>query len=165
MFRVVSREFVDHNSIPEHTQHDRTIDQSIEQVYKYPSSCRALRNSNQPAMSSAQPHLAFVFRRLVIVLLPAIIVAGCVKRQFPQSQHFASSNSSSAQQIANLRIKINTASADELETLPGIGPGLAARIVEHREKYGPFRRPEHLLIVRGISDKRFRALRELITVE
>jgi len=53
----------------------------------------------------------------------------------------------------------------ELEKLPGIGKGLAERIVDHREKYGPFRRTEHLIIVRGISDKRFRGLRDLITVE
>jgi len=52
-----------------------------------------------------------------------------------------------------------------LETLPGIGKGFAQRIIEHREKYGPFRKPEHLTILRGISDKRFQALRELITVE
>jgi len=52
-----------------------------------------------------------------------------------------------------------------LETLPGIGKGFAQRIIEHREKYGPFRKPEHLIILRGISDKRFQALRELITVE
>jgi len=63
------------------------------------------------------------------------------------------------------RININTASEKELEELPGIGRGLAERIVEHREKYGPFRRPEHLIMVRGISDKRFRALRDSITVE
>ena len=42
---------------------------------------------------------------------------------------------------------------------------MAARIIEHREKYGPFRRPEHLIMVRGMSDRRFRALREFITVD
>jgi len=63
------------------------------------------------------------------------------------------------------RININTASARDIENLPGIGPGLAARIVEHREKNGRFRRPEHLIMVRGISDKRFRALRDMVTVE
>jgi competence protein ComEA len=52
-----------------------------------------------------------------------------------------------------------------LETLPGIGLGLAGRIIEHREKFGPFRRTEHLIIVRGISDRRFRAMRELVTVQ
>ena len=63
------------------------------------------------------------------------------------------------------RININTASPKELETLPGIGKGLADRIVEHRQRYGPFRRPEHLIIVRGISDSRFRGLRDFVTVE
>jgi len=63
------------------------------------------------------------------------------------------------------RININTASEKELEKLPGIGRGLAERIVEHRAKYGRFRRREHLIMVRGISDKRFRALRDSITVE
>lgn len=66
---------------------------------------------------------------------------------------------------ASARININTAGANELETLPGIGVGLAARIIEHREKFGPFRRPEHLIIVRGISDKKFRALQDLITTD
>jgi competence protein ComEA len=63
------------------------------------------------------------------------------------------------------RININTAAANELETLPGIGPSLAERIIEHREGFGPFRRTEHLIIVRGISDRRFRALRDLVAVD
>jgi competence ComEA-like helix-hairpin-helix protein len=62
-------------------------------------------------------------------------------------------------------ININTASREELERLPGIGEGLAARIVEHRERHGAFRRVEHLIIVRGISERRFAALRTLITVD
>jgi competence ComEA-like helix-hairpin-helix protein len=65
----------------------------------------------------------------------------------------------------NTRININTAPAAELEKLPGIGKGLAERIIDHRERFGPFRRPEHLIIVRGISDRRFRAFKDLITVE
>jgi len=63
-----------------------------------------------------------------------------------------------------LRININTAAANELESLPGIGETMAARIVSHRERYGAFRRAEHLMMVRGISDKKFRALQPLITV-
>ncbi|HJR08206.1 MAG TPA: helix-hairpin-helix domain-containing protein [Pyrinomonadaceae bacterium] len=64
---------------------------------------------------------------------------------------------------AALLININTASREELERLPGIGRGLAARIVEHRERHGAFRRVEHLIIVRGISERRFAELRPLIT--
>jgi competence protein ComEA len=62
-------------------------------------------------------------------------------------------------------VNVNDASREELERLPGIGPGLAARIVEHRERYGRFRRAEHLLMVRGISERRFRQLRPYVTSE
>jgi competence protein ComEA len=62
-------------------------------------------------------------------------------------------------------VNVNTATREELERLPGIGEGLAARIVEHRERHGAFRRVEHLIIVRGISERRFAGLRALVTVE
>jgi comEA protein len=61
-------------------------------------------------------------------------------------------------------VNINTARAEELEKLPGIGRALAARIISYREQYGRFRRAEHLIMVRGIGDKRFRRLRSFITV-
>ena len=62
-------------------------------------------------------------------------------------------------------ININTASVSDIEKLPGVGKVLAERIVEHRENYGPFRRAEHLLMVRGISDRKFRELRPMLTVD
>ena len=62
-------------------------------------------------------------------------------------------------------VSVNRASREELERLPGVGPVLAARIVEHRERHGPFRRAEHLLVVRGMSDRRFRELRPLVTAD
>ena len=68
-------------------------------------------------------------------------------------------------QVAENAININTASADELEKLPDIGAKTAQKIIEHREKFGRFRKPEHLLFVRGISDKRFREMRSLIKIE
>ena len=86
------------------------------------------------------------------------------KREANDQQPAASPQTAAPSQQSPQRININTASEKELEKLPGIGKGLAARIVEHREKYGPFRRPEHLIIVRGISDRRFRAMQDLITV-
>jgi competence protein ComEA len=62
-------------------------------------------------------------------------------------------------------VNINDATREELERLPGIGPALAARIVEHRERHGRFRRAEHLLMVRGISERRFRRLRPYVAPE
>ena len=66
---------------------------------------------------------------------------------------------------ATTPVSINLAPREELERLPGVGPALAARIVEHRERHGPFRRLEHLLLVRGISERRLRELRPLIKTQ
>ena len=102
-----------------------------------------------------------------MAVLPVLLLItfGCVRRQSPPPLTRSQSPSPIDERQQTSRININTASAIELEKLPGIGKGLAARIIEHRETFGPFRKPEHLIIVRGISDKRFRALQEMITVE
>jgi competence protein ComEA len=66
---------------------------------------------------------------------------------------------------ASFKVNINTASAREMEQLPGIGKIIAERIVAYREQYGRFRRPEELLMVNGVSEKRFRAIQATIVVE
>ena len=67
--------------------------------------------------------------------------------------------------IAAEAININAADAAELQRIPDIGEKLAADIIEFRQKHGSFRRPEHLLLINGISDRRFRALRHLVRVD
>ena len=63
------------------------------------------------------------------------------------------------------KININTASAEELAQLKGIGPSHAAKIVAYREKNGPFKMPEDLMQVSGIGQKTFNTNQELIIVE
>ena len=63
------------------------------------------------------------------------------------------------------KININTASADELVLLKGVGPKKAARIIEFREANGPFKHPEDFLEVPGIGPKTFEANKDRITVE
>jgi competence protein ComEA len=61
-------------------------------------------------------------------------------------------------------IDINTASADELEQLPGIGPALAQSIIDYRESQGPFGSIEEIMDVQGIGQAVFDDIRELIAV-
>jgi len=61
------------------------------------------------------------------------------------------------------RVDLNTASAAELERLPRVGPALARRIVEWRERHGPFRGPDDLRHVRGIGPATVRLLKPMVT--
>lgn len=59
-------------------------------------------------------------------------------------------------------VDVNRANAKELEKLPGVGPKTAMEIIEFRQKYGNFRKVEHLMLLPEISDKRFRKFRTMI---
>ena len=63
------------------------------------------------------------------------------------------------------RVNLNTASTQQLETLPGIGPSLAAAIIDYRRRVGAFRKPEDLMKVGGIGSKTFARIKDLITVD
>ena len=61
-------------------------------------------------------------------------------------------------------VNINSAGADELDALPGVGPATARAIVEDREANGPFAMPEDLMRVSGIGEKKFAKLKSSICV-
>lgn len=65
--------------------------------------------------------------------------------------------------LGNL-ININTATQAELESLPGIGPALAQRVIAYREANGPFQSIEDIMKVSGIGPKTFEKIKDLITV-
>jgi competence protein ComEA len=61
-------------------------------------------------------------------------------------------------------INLNSANAAELEKLPGVGPAMATRILEYRQKSGGFKKIEELMNVKGIGEKSFLKLKPLVTV-
>jgi comEA protein len=61
-------------------------------------------------------------------------------------------------------VNLNTATVADLEKLPGIGAKVAARIIEYRQKRGPFKKVEELMNVQGIGEKSFLKLRSQLTV-
>ena len=70
-----------------------------------------------------------------------------------------------AESAAPDAVNINTAMIGELESLPGVGRGTAEAIIAYRKENGPFRRTEHLMQIRGISENRFLKMREFIKAE
>jgi len=80
---------------------------------------------------------------LSLVLFPSLLFAGA-------------DNSS--------KVDLNRADAAELQSLPGIGPATAERIVQYRNENGGFGRIEEIMNVRGIGEKKFERLKDLITV-
>ena len=61
-------------------------------------------------------------------------------------------------------VDLNAATAEQLETLPGIGERMAERIIEYREMNGGFKKVEELMNVRGIGEQSFLKLRPLVRV-
>jgi competence ComEA-like helix-hairpin-helix protein len=116
------------------------------------------------AARMVSPFLRRTFGRIILCCLTAAGVPSCVK--LPRRDAARGSQQTQEQPPPDApRVSLNEASREELEKLPGIGPAFAARIVEHRERFGRFRRAEHLLLVRGISERRFLQLRPYVTAE
>ena len=81
-----------------------------------------------------------------------------------QGQTMPASKKPPAGPTAAAPINLNTATSAQLETLPGIGPAVAARILEYRQKNGNFKKIEELMNVKGIGEKSFLKIKALITV-
>jgi len=99
-----------------------------------------------------------------VVTLAALAFLIAAQPHAASAQTPRSSARSSAKAPVTGAININTASATELEALPGIGAKTAARIVEYRQKNGPFKKIEELMNVRGVGEKNFLKLKPQITV-
>jgi comEA protein len=98
--------------------------------------------------------------KLISLIIYVCLAISCIQNEAKQIASAQNQENSSESAI-----NINSASVKELEELPHIGARTAREIIEHREKFGKFRKTEHLMLVRGISDERFRQIRNLIKIE
>jgi competence protein ComEA len=102
--------------------------------------------------------LAVAVLSCLLGTLPAAALAQEAKTATKTAPRAAAKPASTA--IVNL----NTASATDLESLPGIGAKTAARIVEYRQKNGPFKKVEELMNVQGIGEKNFLKLKPQLSI-
>ena len=61
-------------------------------------------------------------------------------------------------------VNINTANSEQLQTVPGIGPSTAEKILQMRKSYGAFKSVDDLLAIRGLGPKRLEKMRKYLTV-
>jgi competence protein ComEA len=99
-------------------------------------------------------------RHLFATALVAAILALAIPAGAAPIQEKPAEAKASAAQVVN----INTAPAEQLERLPGVGPKTAARIIEYRQKNGGFKKVEELMNVRGIGEKAFLKMKAQLTV-
>jgi DNA uptake protein ComE-like DNA-binding protein len=62
-------------------------------------------------------------------------------------------------------LNLNIATTADLIKLPGVGDVIAKRIIDYRERHGRLRRPEEIIIIEGFSERKYRAIAELVCVE
>ena len=102
---------------------------------------------------------ADMLRTMVSALVLSVSVIGTARA----AQAPASAQATVAKPAAAM-VNLNTATQSELEALPGIGPKVAARIVEYRKAKGPFKKIEEVMNVQGVGEKSFLKLRPQLTV-
>jgi competence protein ComEA len=99
---------------------------------------------------------------MIRTLLPVFALAALVAAN-PLAQSAPGKPDTQAARPAVV-VNLNTATVTDLQELPGIGAKVAARIVDYRQKKGPFKKIEELMNVQGVGEKSFLKLRSQITV-
>lgn len=107
--------------------------------------------------------------QIVVIFLSVTFISGALinaYKKWQQARKLASCPiglNYSSPVLSDTLIDINTATAEQLDGLPGIGPILAQRIVAYREKRGGFKTINELRHINGIGPKRFAAIKDFIT--
>lgn len=101
------------------------------------------------------------------IYVPALDEAAAVPPVFQSNDanQAAAVGDTAVSGLSSRLVNLNTASAQELDTLPGIGPSTAQKIVDYRNANGPFSTIEGVMEVSGIGEAKFAQMKDLITVE
>lgn len=106
-----------------------------------------------------------IYQKSRAVINPEILIERIERPVEPSSNVGGPERDFLRAMLSRNKINVNTAPADSLELLPGIGPTLAVRIIEFRESYGSFKNIGDLVSVSGIGPAKLQELKELITTE
>jgi competence protein ComEA len=96
---------------------------------------------------------------IVAVLAMAALPAAAAQQKSPAAKSAARTSAA-----PTTPVNINTATQEQLESLPGLGAKVAQRIIEYRQKNGNFKKVEDLMNVKGVGEKSFLKLKPMLTV-
>ena len=101
---------------------------------------------------------------IVVALVLGAVLVGPVFAPTAVSAQQSPAAQAPAKGVAGTPVNLNTATAEQLDSLPGVGQAMAARILEYRQKNGGFKKIEELMNIKGIGEKNFLKLKPLVTV-
>ena len=103
---------------------------------------------------------------MMIRILMAAILGVAVSAAAANAQNKATTPKAAATSTATATapVNLNTATVEQLATIPGVGPKMAERIIDYRQKNGGFKKVEDLMNVSGVGEKSFLKMKPLITV-
>lgn len=114
-------------------------------------------------ISDLEAEIEDINRTKEVVAATPVPAAATLTTQSSQVSQVAGATTTSSTKPVG-KVNINTASATELDTLPGIGTVYAGRIIDYRTSHGGFKSIEELKNVKGIGDKTFEKLADLVTI-
>ena len=101
---------------------------------------------------------------MITRILMAAIFGIAVSATTAIAQSKPTTGNGAAAATAAAPVNLNTATAEQLATIPGVGPKMAERIIDYRQKNGGFKKVEDLMNVSGVGEKSFLKMKPLITV-